>query len=53
MAEPTLTLKKNKERLARLELVKKRAASRTKQRIQMVLDDQAERAAETLKKGNK
>lgn len=46
MADPVLTLKKNKERLARMTLVKQRAASRTKQRIQMILDEQTENEAE-------
>jgi hypothetical protein len=46
MADPVLTLKKNKERLARLQLVKQRAAIRTKKRIQQILDDQAEKEAD-------
>lgn len=46
MAEPKLELKKNKERLARLALVKQKARVRTNSRIQMILDDIALKEAE-------
>lgn len=46
MATPKLDLKKTKERVARLELVKQRAALRTNQRIQMILDERAMKEAE-------
>jgi len=45
MEAPKLELRKNKERLARLEAVKQTAASRTNRRIQMIIDDIAEQKA--------
>lgn len=43
---PKLELKKNDKQLARLTLIKQRAAQRTNQRIQMILDDRELKEAE-------
>jgi hypothetical protein len=45
MEAPKLELKKNKERLARLQEVKDTATRRTYKRIQLVIDDIAEQKA--------
>lgn len=46
MADPKLDLKKTKERVARLEMVKARARMRTNQRIQMQIDEREMKQAE-------
>lgn len=52
MQEPVLELKKTKERISRLELVKLRAEQRTKRRIAQFLEDQKlKEMEEKLKKG--
>lgn len=45
MDAPKLELKKNRERLARLDAVKLTAKNRTNRRIQMIIDDIAEQKA--------
>ena len=45
MAEPKLELTKNRDRLNRLAYVRQQAASRTKRRIQMIIEDLAEQKA--------